>query len=294
MESSASELGSSRGRSKLRILAVLLALTLLTLAGYLAFTSSVKGLVMATSPLTLLLFAVVAGIATFFNPCSFPLLPGYLTYYASGEKAGQYAGWGRSVSNALVAGIGVAVFALLLGAIIGTLGSAFGRSLALGGGQPNEFVLLFRGIIGTLLIALGLSHFFGRGINFHFLSPLGQRFSAPVTGSQTKGLFTYGFGYNAIGIGCGGPIMAGLAVFAFSTGGFTSAFLAFGVYAATMLVLMVSISLLANSAKGALKSLRRSTARVQRITSIAQVAVGVMLILSVIYVDVFVGILFPS
>ena len=111
----------------------------------------------------------------------------------------------------------------------------------------------------------------------------------------TKGLFTYGFGYNAIGIGCGGPIMAGLAVFAFSAGGFTAAFLAFGVYAATMAALMIFVSLLASSAKGTvIKSMRKSTARVQRITAIAQAAVGALLILSTVYVDVFVGLLFPA
>ena len=86
------------------------------------------------------------------------------------------------------------------------------------GRQPNEYLLLFRGAVGAALIALGLSHFFGRGINFHFLSPLGRRFTSTQGLGQTKGLFTYGFGYNAIGIGCGGPIMAGLGVFAFSAG----------------------------------------------------------------------------
>ncbi len=246
--------------------------------------------VTATSPLTLLLFAVVAGVATFFNPCSFPLLPGYLTYYSSTEKAGR----GRSLYNALVASVGLILFILILGATVGILGDTFGRSLSVAGGQPNEYVLLFRGAIGAALIALGLSHFFGRGINFHFLSPLGRRFASTRGLGQTKGLFTYGFGYNAIGIGCGGPIMAGLAVFAFSTGGFTAAFLAFSVYAATMAALMVFVSLLASSAKGTgVKFLRRSTARVQRITAIAQAGVGALIIFSSVYVDVFVGLLFP-
>jgi len=260
------------------------------LGGFLAFRFTVMEIVMATSPLTLLVFAVVAGVATFFNPCSFPLLPGYLTYYSSTEKAGR----GRSLSNALVASVGLILFILILGAIIGILGDTFGRSLSLAGGQPNEYVLLFRGAVGAALIALGLSHFFGRGINFHFLSPLGHKFTSTQGIGTTKGLFTYGFGYNAIGIGCGGPIMAGLAVFAFSAGGFTAAFLAFGVYAATMAILMVFVSLLASSAKGTvIKSMRRSTARVQKITAIAQAAVGVLLIISTIYVDVFVGLLFP-
>ncbi|MCZ6615859.1 MAG: hypothetical protein O7B32_00905 [Thaumarchaeota archaeon] len=63
--------------------------------------------------------------------------------------------------------------------------------------------------------------------------------------------------------------------------GFTAAFLAFGVYAATMAALMVFVSLLASSAKKTgVKFMRRSTARVQRITAIAQAGVGALIIFS--------------
>lgn len=279
---------------RLRLIGVVLALALVTLGGWLLFRATVMDLVMATSPLTLVLFAVVAGVATFFNPCSFGMLPSYLTYYSS-TSGQRKAVAGRSLYNAVVAGVGVAIFALILGAVIGILGEAFGRSLSLAGGQPSEFVLVFRGVVGSVLIVLGLSKFFGRGVNFHFLSPLGGRFASTKNLAQTRGLFTYGFGYNAIGIGCGGPILAGLAVFAFSAGGFIAAFSAFGVYAATMAVLMVFVSLLASSAGGqGVKSLKRSTGHISRVTSIVQAAVGAVLILSVIFVDVFVGLLFPA
>ena len=89
--------------------------------------------------------------------------------------------------------------------------------------------------------------------------------------------------------------MAGLAVFAFSAGGFTAIITAYAVFAFTMGALMVIVSLLASTAKGTgIKSLKKGTGRIKKITSLAQTAVGVLLILSVIYVEAFVGILFPG
>lgn len=44
----------------------------------------------------------------------------------------------------------------------------------------------------------------------------------------------HGLGYSAAGLGCTGPILAGLTVFALSTGGFGTALSAFVVFSATM------------------------------------------------------------
>ncbi len=46
--------------------------------GYGVFVFFLKGFNPTAGTLSLLLFAIVAGVATFFSPCYFPLMPGYL------------------------------------------------------------------------------------------------------------------------------------------------------------------------------------------------------------------------
>ena len=62
---------------------------------------------------------------------------------------------------------------------------------------------------------------------------------SPHKKGPLMGMYLYGFGYNGLGIGCGGPIMAGLFIFALSIGGFSSALFAFIIFALTMVILML-------------------------------------------------------
>ena len=61
-------------------------LALLIGAGYFVFRSFAGGQLPASTQLYLL--AVVAGVASFFSPCAFPLLPSYISfYYAADQRA---------------------------------------------------------------------------------------------------------------------------------------------------------------------------------------------------------------
>ena len=112
--------------------------------------------------------------------------------------------------------------------------------------------------------------------------------------SPSRALYFYGFGYNAIGIGCAGPILAGLSIFAVTYGGFVSALVAFLIYAVVMVALLFLVSWLAGSAKTALvEKLRESTRPIQKISGLTQLGVGLFLIYSSVYTDVFVRLLFP-
>ncbi|MBI3023823.1 MAG: hypothetical protein HYY68_08920 [Thaumarchaeota archaeon] len=116
--------------------------------------------------------------------------------------------------------------------------------------------------------------------------------SAARTGD--KGLYLYGFGYNAAGIGCAGPIMAGLIVFALSSGGFVNAFLAFLVYSASMASLMLGVSLLVSKSKTLLiGDLKYSTPKIKKATSMVLIVVGAFLIYATINLQFFVRTLFP-
>ncbi|RZV10841.1 cytochrome c-type biogenesis protein [Natrinema hispanicum] len=65
---------------------------------------------------TSIVFGLSTGIATFFSPCAYPLLPGYVGFYVS-QTDGEQASLGGALSRGLFAGLGVLVtFTTLLGA----------------------------------------------------------------------------------------------------------------------------------------------------------------------------------
>ncbi len=273
----------------------LFAISLIILLGYLTFVFFVVSFVPDTGTLSLMTFAVVAGVATFFNPCAFPLLPGYLAHQVKVTPKEERGAFGALLYGGSVAALGVTTFNLILGGILAVLGVAFLGSLALASAEPNLSVRVFRGVVGILLIALGLSHVTGRGLSFGFLERLGHPFRSIQSASPTRQLFAYGFGYNALGIGCGGPILAGLAIFAFAFGGFESTLVAFLVFSLTMASLMIGVSVLpVFVGRTSLRGLSRSTGTIQRVAGTAQAVVGAFLLFSAVYTSLFVRTFFPT
>jgi len=267
----------------------------LILGGYGLFIWFVINVMKGGAAYGLLFVAAVAGVASFFNPCAFPLLPVYLAqYYTTKEGEGEKT-IKKMILPGFAAALGVTTFNILLGVTMGILGAGFGKSLGLAGENPSIPVIWLRGIVGVVLIYLGLSHATGKGNPFEKLGHLWH----PKSLSQEKKsrfakLYSYGFGYTLLGIGCGGPIMAGLFVFAFSQGGFADAFLAFVVYALVMALLMIVVSMLiAFSKETLIAGLRQSTVAIQRVSGILLIVVGVFLIFSSIFVTQFTSILFP-
>ncbi len=273
----------------------LFAISLIILLGYLTFVFFITSFVPSTGTLSLMAFAVVAGVAAFFNPCAFPLLPGYLAHQVKVTPERRGEGFGPLLYGGSVAALGVSTFNLLLGGVLAVLGVAFLGSLALAGPEPNLSVRIFRGIVGILLIALGVSHVTGQGLSFAFLERLGHPFRSIQSASPTRQLFAHGFGYNALGIGCGGPILAGLAVFAFAFGGFETTLVAFLVFSLTMASLMIGVSVLpAFIGRTSLRGLSRSTGTIQRVAGTAQAVVGAFLLFSAVYTSLFVRTFFPT
>ena len=266
----------------------------LTISGYGLFIWFVITIMKGGAAFGLLFVAVVAGVASFFNPCAFPLLPAFLAqHYTTKEKEGKKSVKGLLISG-LVTALGLITFNIILGSVIGILGTGFGKSLGLTGENPSTVVRWLRGIAGVFIVYLGFSHVTGRGNPFGKLGHLWSPKLPSQENSSLRKLYSYGFGYTLLGIGCGGPIMAGLIVFALSRGGFADALLAFGVYSLTMALLMIMVSILiALSKENILQRLRQSTGTIQRISGILLLLVGVFLILSSIFVTAFTNILFP-
>lgn len=269
----------------------------LTAGGYALFIYLIVNAFPNAASLGVVFVSVVAGIASFFNPCAFPILPAYLAQYyvstpsktADERKGGRL---GTILLYGLITAVGVIIFNILLGAVIGLLGTGFAKSLGLSGPEPNMYIRWFRGIVGAFLILLGYSHATGRGINFARLGHWIPRYEQ--TKSPTRNFFSYGFFYPLIGISCGGPILASLALFAFASGGFQSTLSAFLIYSAVMALLMIIVSLLVGlSREGLLKAVGGSVLAIKKTSGVILVLVGILLVLSAVFVRAFTRLLFP-
>jgi cytochrome c-type biogenesis protein len=262
-----------------------------TLLGYIGFVIFLKDLMPAFGIFSLYLLSLAAGIATFFSPCSFPLLPGYLSTYYNTERSEEST---QSFRSGLIASLGVVSFTVILGLVIALFGQGVASSFSISSSDPSLLTRLLRTGLGTFLISLGVIQLSNATLHNHLLDALtGRLYSAAASGD--KGLYLYGFNYNAAGIGCAGPIAAGLIVFAMGSGGFVNAFMAFLVYSATMSSLMLAVSLLvAKSKTMLLYSLKRSTPKIKKTSSLVLIGVGVFLIYSTLNLEFFVQSFFPK
>lgn len=270
---------------------ILFSVAVVTLLGYLGFVAFLKEIIPAFNLYSLYFLAVIAGIATFFSPCSFPLLPGYLSFY---YNAGRSEHGNSALYYGALAAAGVISFNLVLGAVIALVGEGVATTLSVSSPNPSQFTRFLRIGIGIALMTLGAIQLSSVTFHTRAIDCLTKRLSASSTSGE-KGLYLYGFGYNAAGIGCAGPIMAGLIVFALGSGGFGSAFLAFVVYSSTMAALMLGISLLVGRSKNVLINyLKASTPKIKKATSLILLAVGAFLIYATINLQFFVQTFFPK
>ncbi|MBI2664642.1 hypothetical protein HYX10_04880 [Candidatus Woesearchaeota archaeon] len=260
-------------------------------AGYYAFILFMTKIAPETAVFGIALVAVTAGIATFFNPCSFGVLPAYLTRFLTAKRADRKKA--QVVYYGIITAAGIVAFNLLFGSLIGLLGENFAKSFALATDSPNASVLAFRGIVGILMITFGAMPLLGKGFHSAAFDKAAQ-FVAKLQGkTPARSFFVFGFGYNIIGIGCAGPILAILTVFAFATGGFLSALLAYAMFSATMAALMILLSFLATISQSAISELSSRTQKIRKISSVVLLLVGIYLLLSSIFVEQFVILLFP-
>ena len=150
----------------------------------------------------LLLLAAGAGVASFFSPCSFPLLVSILARPIAIEAQGE---GGRPIRKAL----GFAA-ALSLGAA--TFLALLGVAIAFGGGALFEDVTftsttgrVLRIVVGALLILLGLIQLNRLPISFRRFEPAMHGFLGRQAklrrGRPLAGFAIFGFGYLLAGFG---------------------------------------------------------------------------------------------
>ena len=177
---------------------------LLLIAAVLSFAIAAYGLVRQldvpeSTGLSLVLIAIAAGFASFFSPCSFPLLT---TLLAADVRSDDSRSTRRALGLGAAMSSGAALFLALLGA-----------GIALGGGTlfsgvtfTSDAGRLLRLVVALVLVLLGLLQL--RLLPGSMAAP--ARLARPAyewlfgrrqAGHPTQGYVAYGFGYLLAGFG---------------------------------------------------------------------------------------------
>jgi cytochrome c-type biogenesis protein len=172
----------------------------IALAGYVGYVLYPRFDLPAAQGAGLLGLAAAAGIASFFSPCSFPLLLGLL-----GRQAVRQADGGTEAARPLVFGgalsLGAAVFMVLAGLVIG-LG---GEALFAGVTFTSTAGITIRSVVGVLLILLGLVQLGRLPLSMHAVEnavrPIQRRSARLRRDRPVTGFALFGFSYVLAGFG---------------------------------------------------------------------------------------------
>ena len=207
---------------------------------------------MADSQTFLLAFFI--GIATFFNPCGFPLLPAYISSSLMDKQSADT--WVRRGFRGLfVGGVTSAGFVTVFGSF-GLLFSWVGTKAY----SINKYMPWLALVVGSLLVLLGLWMLFRQNLPITaWLESWAARISSqagrPGTPSRsTRFYYLYGIGYAISSVGCMFPLFLAYVVTP-GTESALSGIIRFVSYAAGMTLMMILLSLaLAYSQGGFRKS----------------------------------------
>lgn len=168
-----------------------------------------------------IVFALYAGILTFFSPCAYPLLPGYVGYYVT-QTDGRSTLSG-TVLRGVVAGAGVLV----------TLGVAVGAAFVVGHSTLQTGLTRLEPLVGVALVGLGIAIVLG-------FSP-SVRVPLPKRRSSVLGFGIFGAGYAVAAAGCVAPLFLSVLV---AAGGLSAGAGAavVGTYVGSVAVLMVALT----------------------------------------------------
>jgi cytochrome c-type biogenesis protein len=262
------------------LIAVLLALgaVFLGVIGYqLGFLGFVYKLMMphAFSAMPVYALAAVMGVAAFFSPCAFPLLPGYMTYQLEAQHG--EAKLLKSLHLGLLGALGVVLVNVALGLVIASLGTAAPFSPD---PRQDPWVVLAPRLLGGLFVVyVGALYLTNRSLS---LGPL-SRLSGAVTalegpkGRPERNTFLYGLLYNVIGVGCTGALLLALMLYTFTLGSFWTAFGAFLVFSSTMGLLMLAMTTLVGLSRVTIvRQFRTSIPAIRKVSGAIMLVVGAL------------------
>jgi cytochrome c-type biogenesis protein len=178
-------------------------------------------------------FAFGAGVATFFSPCVYALLPGYVSYYVASVDS-EAAPLSGAVSRGIAASVGALGTFAVLSAIALAAGEALERALP-----------LLEYMVGGLLILFGVLVVYKGTLSFSVVLPERQE--------SIVGFGIFGAAYALAATACVLPLFLSISVVSFelSIGG---ALVVLGAYAGSFAALMLAATITTAIGKQALLS----------------------------------------
>jgi cytochrome c-type biogenesis protein len=211
-----------------------------------------------------IVISFAAGILSFLSPCVLPLVPGYISLISgvSIDSLKEGASSRRAVIfNSLAFNAGLSVIFLVLGTTAGLVGSAL---------TNNPW---FRIIGGIIIIAFGLQ--------LIGLLKIGALYKDTRKFSDSKprgmlGSAALGMAFAAGWTPCIGPILGGIIGLAATSGGWRSGLILSAFYSAGLAVPFLLTGLGINQFLGFYKSFRRHLHKVEVVSGVVLIIVGVL------------------
>jgi cytochrome c-type biogenesis protein len=202
-----------------------------------------------------LALALVAGALANVNPCGFPLLPAFLSFYVGAEESALPRAPAR-VAQGLLVGLLVAAGFLGVFAVVGI-------PIAYGVTQLTSAIPWAGLGIGILMVAAALVGLTGRAVYLSPRRPLRvERRRRPTT------MVWFGAAYAICSLGCTLPIFVALVGASLATASVIEGTIVFGAYALGMATMLMALSIGAALARdGLVTRLKGLLPHMQRVAS---------------------------
>jgi len=225
---------------------------------------------------SLILFSFSLGVITFFSPCAFPMLPGYISYYIGlsnndfkfklSKKHRIYVFFKEGILGGLFCALGALSMLIIIGFSISFFGELVRE-------QIKENLIQFNLVVGIIIIIMGLIMLTNYKIELPFKIK-----NAPKRKGY-YGLFIYGILYALVSISCVIPLFIGLILRAFYSSSILEGILVFFSYALGLAILFIIVTILTLGAKTAIiKNINKILPKIQKIGSIILIFVGIWII----------------
>lgn len=201
-----------------------------------------------------LALALVAGTLATVNPCGFPLLPAFLSFYVGAEEDVLPRAPARAAEGLLV-GLLVSTGFLAVFAVVGV-------PIAYGVTQLTTAIPWAGFGIGLLMVAGAVSGLAGRAVYFSPRRPSVRRVRRPTT------MVWFGAAYAVCSLGCTLPIFVALGGASLATASVVEGAVVFGAYAFGTATMLMALSLGAALARdGLARRLKGLLPHMQRVAS---------------------------
>jgi cytochrome c-type biogenesis protein len=236
-------------------------------------------------------FAIIVAISSFFSPCSFPLLPGYVAHIIGvdidakqKEDEEEEKEADKTLKQAflypllgLSGGIGILFSYLILGVIVSSVGKAI-----------LPYLVYALPIIGGLFIILGIIMFTNFNISFSKLLGWLRKEQMKISKTEKKATifrklfstFLYGLGYGIASLGCNGPIFLAFSLQVSGQETIAKMIFAYLAFSLTIILLMVGVTIILIFSRDVIvQKLKASTEVIKKISGVIMLLVGIYLIL---------------